>query len=300
MKAILHKLAPEWAKECYRISRAWVLSRGLKPAGPFALSDEERWSTGLMSVVIAVHDGPEVTERCFKSLERFGGDAEIIVVDDASKLEVTRQIVDDYSKRNGWKVIRHEKALGHSRASEAGAAIATRRFLCLLNSDTVVTHRSWAAIVNAFDLSPDIAIVGPSTSHTAGVQKVRRAELCRRYWNDGQIASFAEQYVTEHEKDDLVDLPFLGGFAFFVRKTLWDDIGGFDKNLPDYGNESDFCRRVKESGLRIVWSKGAYIHHLGGESYGRTLGFKAINERSLKAESYIQNKWDKKVPAQNP
>ncbi len=294
MKAMLHKLAPEWAKKCYRIGRAWALSRGLKPRETFTLSDEERWSTGLMSVVIAVHDGPQVTERCFSSLEKFGGEAEIIVVDDASKLETTRQIIDDYCSRNGWKLIRHETAMGHSRSSEDGAAIATRRFLCLLNSDTVVTHRSWAAMASAFDLSPDIAIVGPSTSHTAGPQKIRRAELCRRYWSDGQIASFAEQYVLEHEKDKLVDLDFLGGFAFFVRKSLWDQVGGFDKNLPDYGNESDFCRRVKESGLRIVWSKGAYIHHLGGESYGRTLGFKAINERSLKAESYIQKKWDGK------
>lgn len=297
MKKILHKLTPEWAKEQARYGRAWMLSRGLK-ANAFTLSKEERVASAHMSVIIAVHDGPRVTERCFRSLESFGGEAEIIVIDDASKLEVTRQILDDYCSRNSWKLIRHEKARGHSRASEAGAAVATRRYLCLLNSDTVVTHRSWAAMASAFEVAPDIAIVGPSTSHTAGPQKVRRAELCRHYWSDEQIASFAEQYIAEHGKEELTDLEFLGGFAFFVRKSLWDEVGGFDKNLPDYGNESDFCRRVRESGLRIVWSKGAYIHHLGGESYGRTLGFKAINERSLKAESYIQKKWDKKVPAE--
>jgi GT2 family glycosyltransferase len=83
-----------------------------------------------------------------------------------------------------------------------------------------------------------------------------------------------------------------------VRKSIWEQFGGFDKNLPDYGNESDFCRRVKDAGFRIVWSKAAYIHHLGGESYGRTLGRKAIDERCLQADSYIQKKWENQIKTQ--
>ena len=168
MKSILRKMAPESAKAYFRLGRAWWLSRGLSSNNTFKLSDEERRASKLMSVVIAVHDGPRVTGRCLKSLEEFGGDAEIIIIDDASKMEVTWEILNDFCSRNGWKLIKHEKAVGHSRASEAGAAISTRPYICLLNSDTVVTHRSWAAMARAFDLSPKIAIVGPSTSHTGG------------------------------------------------------------------------------------------------------------------------------------
>lgn len=298
MKDTLRKLAPAWAKAYYRFSRAWLLSLGIPDSSSFSLSDEERRASGLISVIIAVHDGPQVTGRCLKSLEAFGGDVEVIVIDDASKMDITRQILNDFCSRNHWKLIRHEKALGHSRSSEAGVLVSTRPYICLLNSDTVVTHHSWAAMIRAFELSPDIAIVGPSTSHTAGPQFVRRAMHCRHYWTDGQIANFAEQYVAGHHKEPLVDLPSLGGFAFFVRRSVWDQVGGFDENLPDYGNETDFCRRIKESGLRIVWSKAAYIHHLGGESYGRTLGFSTINQRCLRADSYIQKKWDSKMPVE--
>ena len=106
--------------------------------------------------------------------------------------------------------------------------------------------------------------------------------------------------MAEHKGETVVDLPSLGGFAFFIRRSVWDQVGGFDKNLPDYGNETDFCRRVKESGLRDLMSgqRRRTIHHLGGESYGKTLGFKAINERCLKADSYIQKKWDNKLHAE--
>jgi GT2 family glycosyltransferase len=98
----------------------------------------------------------------------------------------------------------------------------------------------------------------------------------------------------------VVDLPSLGGFAFFVRRTVWDQVGGFDKNLPDYGNETEFCWRLKKAGLRSVWSKGAYIHHFGSESYGRTLGFGTISSRCIEAESYIREKWVNKMPVEKP
>jgi GT2 family glycosyltransferase len=292
------KLVPERLKVYYRFYRAWLLSIGLRHTGSFSLSDEERRASGLMSVIVAVHDSPRVTERCLKSLETFGGDAEVIIIDDASQMEVTRQILDAFCSRNGWKFIKHERALGHSRSSEAGASISTRPYICFLNSDTIVTHYSWAAMAQAFDLDSRIALAGPSTSYTVGPQFIPRAMHCRHYWSDGQIGNFAEKYVAKYREELVVDLPFLGGFAFFVRRSIWDQFGGFDRNLPDYGNEIDFCRRVKESGLRIVWSKAAYIHHLGSESYGRILGFSAINQRCLQADSYIQKKWDNKMPVE--
>jgi O-antigen biosynthesis protein len=297
MKVTWYKLALEGAKAYFHFSRAWLLSLGLRSDGSFALSDEERRASGLMSVIVAVHDSPQVTERCLHSLEAFGGDAEVVVVDDASKMEITRQILGDFCSRNGWKLIRHEKALGHSQSSEAGVQVSTRPYICLLNSDTVVTHRSWAAMARAFDLSPKIAAVGPSTSHTPGPQIVRRAKYCRYYWTDGQIGSFAEKYVANHAGEPVIDLlsASLGGFAFFVRRSVWNQVGGFDKNLPDYGNETEFCWRVKKAGFRVVWSKAAYIHHLGSQSYGRVLGFSAINKRCLEAEAYIQKNRDNKM-----
>ena len=112
MTDTLRKLAPEWAKAYYRFCRAWLLSLGLRHNGSFSLSDEERRASGLMSVIVAVHDGPRVTERCLKSLEIFGGDVEVVVIDDASQMEITRQILNDFRSRNGWKFIKHEKAFG--------------------------------------------------------------------------------------------------------------------------------------------------------------------------------------------
>ena len=290
------RFIPGIVRSPYRYVRMRLLSIGLRSKGPFALPDDEKEASGAVAIIVAVHDAPEDTLRCLNSLERFRGDAEVIIVDDGSKLDPVRRMLDDFCARNGWKLVRNAHALGHSRASEAGVSVSTKPFVCLLNSDTVVTPRSWLGIARAFDNSPRVAVAGPSTSRTPTPQAVHRAHLCSHYWSDEQIWCFAEKYVASHRAEPLVDLPYAGGFAFFVRRAVWDEIGGFDKNLPDYGNEMEFCRRVRHSGYRIVWSRDSYIHHLGGKSYGRTLGFAGIEDRCQRADSYIQGKWGESAP----
>jgi GT2 family glycosyltransferase len=179
-------------------------------------------------------------------------------------------------------------AQGHSRASEAGVSASTRPYVCLLNSDAIVTPRSWLGMVRAFTDFPQVAVAGPSTSQTPTPQQVTRACHCRHHWSDAQIWCFAQRYVAKHRNEVLVDLPLVGGFAFFVRRSVWDELGGFDRNLPDYGNETEFCQRVTKAGYRVVWSKAGYIHHLGSESYGLTLGLFEIKRRCLETRSYIQ------------
>ncbi|MGN6553045.1 MAG: glycosyltransferase family 2 protein [Verrucomicrobiota bacterium] len=290
-RQILRQLTPEPIKEVLRNGRIWALSRNLDPQGPISLPEDERQASAQISVVVPVHNAPHVTARCLNSLKEFGGRAEVVLVDDGSTDESVKKLLTSVSQKNGWKLIRNEKPRGHSRASEAGVSASTRPYICLLNSDAIVTTKSWAAVVEAFESSEAIAVVGPSTSHTPGPQVVSRAYHCRHHWSDEQIWTFADQYTAQHRNDALVDLPFIGGFAFFVRRTIWDALKGFDQNLPDYGNESELCRRVRAAGLRTVWTSRSYIHHLGNESYGKAIGKEMIARKSLEADAYMRQKF---------
>jgi GT2 family glycosyltransferase len=267
------------------------LSLDLRTGGPFSLSDEEKRASAMMSVIVPVHDAPEVTRRCLASLERFGGDAEVVLVDDGSTLEQTRRLLDEFCARNNWKMVRHQTALGHSRASEAGICVSSRPCLCLLNSDTVVTPRSWFGISKVFDNNPAVAVVGPSTSHTPTPQCVDRACHCRYYWSDEQIWLFAKKYTARWGKQPPTHLPKVGGFAFFVRRSVWDRFGGFDKSLADYGNEMELCQRIGTAGLKIAWTKASYIHHLGHASYQEIFGMELIRKKCQAARRYIDQKW---------
>jgi GT2 family glycosyltransferase len=256
----------------------------------FVQSPEDALASAPLSIIVPVHDAPEVTRRCLASLQKYAPKAEIILVNDASTLEETNKILEEFSSRNSWKLIRHVKALGHSAACAAGAGLATRPYLCLLNSDTVVTPWCWRPIVQVFENNPKIGIAGPSTSLGGELQTQPLACAARHYLNDSQICEYARRLSAECSDIIVTELPRVHGFAFFIKRSLWEQLGGFDRNLPDYGNEVELCRRILGLGYQVVWVRNSYIHHFGQKSYRKTIGLSAILQRIRTAEKYIQEK----------
>lgn len=287
---MLRRYLPEKTKETCRRIRAAMFSVGLGQERNLTPSAEEMDASASVSVVVPIHDSPDVVCRCIRSAEKYGGDAEIVLVDDGSKLDSTLGLIEKARHENPWKIIRHDQPLGHSRACQAGIQASDREYICLLNSDAVLTPWSWASAKKAFESDPTIAVTGPSTSWAATQQAVKRASYCRLYWSDSQINSFAQKYIDSLRSPVWVDLPEISGFAFFVRRSLWQEYGGFDANLPDYGNEAELCRRMVRDGYRLVWTKDSYIHHFGQGTYVKLIGEEALTTKRIKAQQYIDSK----------
>lgn len=282
-------IIPVPIREVYRFMRAKFLSIGLSNSGDFNQSDKEIVASKDFSVIVPIRDAPEVTARCLKSLENYSANAEVIIINDASELEETMSLIDDVQRRNGWHVVGHDKSLGHSRSCEDGGKLSKRKYLCFLNSDTVVTAWSWWAAREAFESDARIAVTGPSTSRAATKQSILRAEYCRNYWSDEQIFSFAKKYISKQPPRSWIDLSDVGGFAFFIRRSIWEEFGGFDPKLPDYGNETELCKRLSNNGFRIVWTKNSYIHHFGERSYSRIMSTNEIAQRGITSREYINS-----------
>jgi GT2 family glycosyltransferase len=285
----IHESLPEPVRQVLRRARAAVLSLGLPKPKDFVQPEGEAKASSQVSVVVAICDSPRVVRRCLASLEKYAAQAEVILVDDGSKLPETIGMLRGFRDRNQWRFIRHERSCGHSRSCEAGARQATRPILCLLNSDTMVTPWSWQGIIEAFESDPNIVVAGPSTSWASTAQMMQRAMHCRHFWTESQINGYAAQIVVSGRRQLPVDLPEASGCAFFIRKKVWEQAGGFDENLPDYGNESELCMRLRERGWRIVWAPSSYIHHFGRQSYGRE-DEKRLLSMWQAARSYIDEK----------
>lgn len=259
----LPKTWQDRVKETY----ARLLSLGIGELYDPRVTEEESEATRHLSVIVPVHNAPDETDRCLRSLERFAGEAEIVVVDDGSTEPRTSRIVKDLSARNGWTTVRNGTGSFHSGACMFGSRFATREILCLLNSDTVVTQHSWAPCVQALLESPRLKAVGPVISDGRWAQVDVRARRCRFNWNDAQIFWYAERLYQRNAayRARPIDL-FVGGTAFFVRKRDWDMVGGFDGCRAHIGNDVDLCRNLTRNGGWIGVCKSAYVHHLGGRS----------------------------------
>jgi GT2 family glycosyltransferase len=283
---------PSALRRLARLLRARTLQWWLgRQSPPSRLDEGETRASRSLSIIIPVKDAARLTAKCLASLERWAGEAEVILVDDASREAETRELLRDYVSRNGWTLVTQATSTGHSRATAAGIARSSRPILCLLNSDTIISPYSWEAIVAAFASDPAVAIVGPSTSDTYGPQALQVARQGKLLWDLSHVAAFARRQKERPPQPPQEDLQFIGGFAFFIRRATWEELDGFDPNLPDYGNELDLCLRAVAANLRCVWVKRSYIHHFGGSSYGGQLGGPdGIEARSLAATRYVREK----------
>jgi GT2 family glycosyltransferase len=88
-----------------------------------------------------------------------------------------------------------------------------------------------------------------------------------------------------------------------LRKEVFEEVGGFDKNLTVAFNDVDFCLKIREKGYLIVYTPYAKLYHY--ESLSR--GYEDTAEkqaRFLKEVEYVRSKWmhviDECDPYYNP
>jgi GT2 family glycosyltransferase len=139
-------------------------------------------------------------------------------------------------------------------------------------------------------MDPAIGAAGPSTSTSGNEQALEVAVPCRFHWNDNQICAFAERLTVAPPQPVIQDLPWVSGFALFIRRRLWEELGGFDRNLPDFANEVELCKRLADLRYRSVWVRDSYIHHLGRQSYANEIGHHGIESRLLAAYEFIRTR----------
>jgi GT2 family glycosyltransferase len=295
LRTLLKSTLPEWMVAAIHNARMWVASRGLNSGGSIDQAVADKQASSSISIVVPIHDAPQVTRRCLASLQRYAPLSEVILVDDASKLAETKDIIRRFQTQNGWKVVEHTKVRGHSHASTAGVGVSTRAYVCLLNSDTVVTPWCWRLIKEAFEQDESIGAAGPSTSYSGTEQALEVAFHYRLLWNDDQINGFAETLLLRPPQSAIMDVQWVSGFAFFIRREVWDRLGGFDRALPDYGNEVDLCQRISALEYRRVWVRSSYIHHFGQQSYIPSVGQAEIDARISGAARYIEKKYGSEI-----
>ena len=89
---------------------------------------------------------------------------------------------------------------------------------------------------------------------------------------------------------------FSGCCMMFVR-DVYNVIGGFDENYFLYFEDTDFCYRVKQLGLKVVFYPKAQIIHYKGESVKYksidkpTFNLKLTQYKKAKRKYFSQNFW---------
>lgn len=218
----------------------------------------------LVSVIVPTHDHFEDVVRCMESIAAAGDSAplEVIIVDDASGQRHASLL----QSIRGARTLRLDENRGFAGAVEAGVAASTGQFIMLLNNDTEVLPGWIDSLVSELHDHPLTGIVG---------SKIVRPDLLLQeagciMWSDGsgfQYGSGESPFDFEYNFRREVD--YCSGAALLVRRSLWDELGGFDDRFsPAYYEDADLCFAARDLGYAVVFEPSSILFHNEGSSHG--------------------------------
>jgi len=72
--------------------------------------------------------------------------------------------------------------------------------------------------------------------------------------------------MTQWDCDKPGDVDSVSGCCMMVRREVIEQVGVLDENFIMYGDDLDWCYRIKQSGWRVCYVPDVQIVHLGGQS----------------------------------
>jgi N-acetylglucosaminyl-diphospho-decaprenol L-rhamnosyltransferase len=223
-----------------------------------------------VSVVIVACNARNYVERCLREVA--GRAPDIIVVDNGST-DGTAELVRE---RFGEVRLIAQENLGFARANNEGMRLATGRYFLLLNPDAWPVGNAIDQLVADADRHPEAGVVGPLLLNSDGsLQRSVRGfpslwRLATEYFFLRKLAPrtriFNAFYGANFDHRSECAAEWLKGAVLLVRREAVADVGGFDPGFFIFGDDVDFCYRLRGAGWAVRFTPAARFVHVGGVS----------------------------------
>ncbi|XID95684.1 glycosyltransferase family 2 protein [Paenibacillaceae bacterium WGS1546] len=213
----------------------------------------------LTSIIVLTLNNMDQTVRCLHSIRTFTDSPyELIFVDNGS----TDGTVAWLAAQPDVRLIANGANRGFAAACNQAAAVARGDYVLLLNNDTIVSHRWLSTMLQCLNAGERTGIVGPKSNFVLPMQKIPAS-----FESEGQIHQFAEQF-NRHNPALWQELASLSGFCLLLRKSTWQQLGGFDEAFGVGGYEDiDLGYRALKAGLFLKLAGDSFVYHEGNRSF---------------------------------
>jgi GT2 family glycosyltransferase len=207
---------------------------------------------------------------------------EVWLVDNAStdgSVEAVKAFYPDV------KIIQNTHNLGFASANNRAFERMCGRYAVLLNTDAVLKKGAVEAIYDFMESNPDAGmacgqLLNPdgskqnSIANFPGLPSLLLNETLLRILLPKRYPSKRKEYKDPIEVDSCI------GACLMVRKKTMDYVGFLDEDYFFFFEETDWARRIKQSGWKIYFVPSARIVHYQGGSVGHNVRSRILFYRS--------------------
>lgn len=214
-----------------------------------------------VTVIIVTFHSEYIIERCLKNIdERF----KKIIIENSNKFEFTRNLKNKYKNiechNTGYDS-------GFPKALNCGFKLAQTEYLISANPDSFPNKGCFEKLIKTADEIPEAALIVPAT------YRENEKEF-------KEYGYFKEDKKKKLSKNNILEVNWVTGNIFLIRKKDLNTIGYYDENIFLQYDDIDYCKRIFDKKRKVIINFNAKSKHLEGKSHDPKLSFEMKSESS--------------------
>jgi GT2 family glycosyltransferase len=235
-----------------------------------------------LSIIIVNFETYDLTKQTIESVINHDQPFEydIYLVDNASKDGSIERLQEDFYKESQdglIKFILNNENMGFAYANNIALKKTNSKYVLLLNSDTLILDNCLEESMSYMEAFEDIGALGckvvlPDNSLD---------KACRRSFPDFNVSfykmvglsrlfpkskRFGRYNLTYLNEDETYEVDSIVGAFMMVRRETIKEVGLLDESFFMYGEDIDWCYRIKSANWKIIYFSDAKIVHYKGSS----------------------------------
>jgi hypothetical protein len=171
----------------------------------------------------------------------------------------------------GARVIENEHPRSYASNLNQAIEASSGELVVVCNPDAVPAPRVVSVLAAFMDAHPRCGIAGPMlldpdgawqasrrSFPTVGATLVRRTPLRLVF---PPLERQRSHYHLDEQPDEPVEADWMLGGFLVLRRTMLEEIGGYDAGFRMYGEEIDLCYRAAKAGWERWYVPQAVVHH---------------------------------------
>jgi GT2 family glycosyltransferase len=212
--------------------------------------------------LIPTRNNPSDLVDCLSSIENLEyqlNQIEIIIWDNNSEPEYKKKVRNYIEKlvKHGFskiQFIENNDNFGAftSRDELIKLADHNTQYILSIDDDVILPPRLIVELLSVVNQDKSIGIIGPRIVFDNNPTQTAHGAGYINWW-------MGKYYTMDTMKG--VECDYIIGCCMLIQKSVFDDIGGFDRDYYTSHGEIDYCVRAKKKGYKIFYYPQAIVRH---------------------------------------
>jgi GT2 family glycosyltransferase len=227
----------------------------------------------MISFIIVNYNTKSLLKNLLISINKFFDKEEVIVVDNASSDNSAEMVSHEFPD---VKLIANKKNVGFASANNQAMEIARGDVFVLINSDAELIDDSLKRAISIIKTNRDYGLIGCkllNSDKSIQISVGRFPGICYAFLSNTGLGlllpsglkgkMLAGRYLDYNQQ---LEVDWVMGACMIVRRDVYVEIGGLNSGYFMFGEDMEWCYRIKKAGYKILYTPFSQIMHYFNKS----------------------------------